>query len=104
MNYFWWGRRERVKDSLIEGDESEALKGDPEFKGGLLLHHTHMGSNAPRAAHTFWKEKPMLQYLITALLRALNLECVDLFGRHYRCTNACLVRWMEDRESFYEGF
>lgn len=46
----------------------------------------------------------MLQYLITAMLRALNLECVDLFGRHYRCTNACLVRWMEDHESFYEGY
>ena len=46
----------------------------------------------------------MLQYLITALLRALNLECVDLFNRHYRCTNACLVRWMEDRESFYKGY
>ena len=51
-----------------------------------------------------WKEKPMLQYLITALLRALTLECVDLFNRHYRCTNACLVRWMEDRESFYKGY
>ncbi len=54
----------------------------------------------------------MLQYLITSLLRALNLECVDLFGQHYRCTNACLVRWLkcrssgwsgENRESFYEG-
>ena len=41
----------------------------------------------------------MLQYLITSLLRALNLECVDLFGRHYRCTNACLVRWVKQYEA-----
>ena len=40
----------------------------------------------------------MLQYLITAMLRALNLECVDLFGRHYRCTNACLVHWIKQYE------
>ena len=41
----------------------------------------------------------MLQYHHHGLLRPLNLECVDLFGRHYRCTNACLVRWVKQYEA-----
>ena len=33
--------------------------------------------------------------MLSALFAALNLECVDLFGRHYHCTNACLVHWIK---------
>ena len=49
--------------------------------------------------------------LVRVLLRGagrichlLDKECVDLFGWHLNCTNACLVRWVEALESFYEDF
>ena len=86
-----------MKDSLIGGMRAKLSKGILS-SGETYSSTTHMGSSAPRAAHNLWKEKPMLQYLITAMLRALNLECVDLFGRHYRCTNACLVHWIKQYE------
>ena len=83
-----------MKDSLIG-------RRDPEFGGPTPP--PHMGSSAPRAAHSLWKEKPML---VRSLLRGagricqlLNKECVDLFGWHLNCTNACLVRWIKQYEA-----
>ena len=44
--------------------------------------------------------------LVRVLLRGagkichfLGKECVDLFGWHLNCTNACLVRWVKQYEA-----
>lgn len=55
-----------MKDSLSCEAWSEGvgakLLGDPEFGGPTPP--PHMGSSAPRAAHSLWKEKPMFEALL----------------------------------------